>query len=54
MEKCVYNPNSNYGESAKIRNQAGLNSLKANVKNIAIEFAMWISPEFKIYIAKEY
>ena len=75
----VYNPISNCGEFATIRNHAGLNSFKISVKefvvrtnaislqakagrygdtyahqNIAFEFAMWISPEFKVYIVKEF
>ena len=75
----VYNPTFNYGEFAKIKSQAGLNSFKISVKefvektnaisiqakagryggtyahkDIAFEFAMWISPEFKIYIVKEF
>lgn len=37
----LYNPNFNYGEFAIIRNQAAH-------KDIAFEFGMWISPEFKI------
>ena len=59
----VYNPNFNYGEFATIKSQSGLNSFKISVKefvgtyahkDIAFEFAMWISPEFKIYIVKEF
>ena len=29
----IYNPNSNYGEYAIIRNQAGLNNYKISIKN---------------------
>ena len=71
--------NSNYGEFAIIRSNAGLNSYKISVKewtektnaigifakagryggtyaykDIAFEFGMWISPEFKIYLIKEF
>ena len=46
----VYNPNFNYGEFAIIKSRAGLNSFKISVK----EFAMWISPAFKVYIVKEF
>ena len=37
----LYNPNFNYGEFAIIRDQVAH-------KDIAFEFGMWISPEFKI------
>ena len=51
----VYNPVFNYGEFATIRNQSGLNSFKISVKEfVARTNAMWISPEFKIYIIKEF
>lgn len=75
----VYNPNFNYGESAIIKSQAGLNNYKLSVKDwvektkaiglkattgryggtyahkdIAFEFGMWISAEFKIYLIKEF
>lgn len=71
--------NSNYGEFASIKSQAGLNSYKISVKewvsktnaiglrakagryggtyahkDIAFEFGMWISAEFKIYLIKEF
>ena len=36
----IHNPDFNYGEFATIRSQAG--------------FGMWISPEFKIYLIKEF
>jgi hypothetical protein len=75
----INNPDFNYGESAIIKSQAGLNSYKISVKewtektnavglkatagryggtyahkDIAFEFGMWISPEFKIYLIKEF
>ena len=75
----ISNPDFNYGEFARIRNQAGLNSFKISVKewvertsaiglfasagrhggtfahkDIAMEFGMWIHPEFKIYLIKEF
>jgi len=66
--ETVYNPNFNYGEFAIIKSQAGLNSynaigLKATAgryggtyahPDIAFEFGMWISPQFKIYLVKEF
>jgi hypothetical protein len=77
--ESVYNPNFNYGESAIIKSQAGLNNYKISVKewqektnaigliatagryggtyahpDIAFEFGMWISAEFKIYLIKEF
>ncbi len=75
----VHNPDFNYGESAIIKSQVGLNSYKLSAKewvektnaiglraragryggtyahkDIAFEFGMWISPEFKIYLIKEF
>lgn len=75
----VNNPDFNYGEFARIKSQAGLNSYKISVKewvaktnaiglvaktgryggtyahrDLAFEFGMWISPEFKIYLIKEF
>jgi len=75
----VNNPDFNYGESAIIKSQVGLNSYKLSAKewvektnaiglcaragryggtfahkDIAFEFGMWISPEFKIYLIKEF
>jgi hypothetical protein len=78
--ESVYNPNFNYGESAIVKSQTGLNSYKLSVKewikktnaiglkaksgrygggtyahkDIAFEFGMWISAEFKIYLIKEF
>ncbi|MBI2496755.1 MAG: KilA-N domain-containing protein [Opitutae bacterium] len=77
--ESVFNPGFNYGEFARIKSQAGLNSYKLSVKDwvekthaiglqatrgryggtfahpdIAFEFGMWISPEFKIYLVKEF
>jgi hypothetical protein len=77
--ESVYNPDFNYGESATIKSQAGLNNYKISVKewqektkavgliatagryggtyahpDIAFEFGMWISAEFKIYLIKEF
>lgn len=77
--ETVYNPDFNYGESAIIKSQAGLNNYKISVKewqektnaiglmatagryggtcahpDIAFEFGMWISAEFKIYLIKEF
>jgi hypothetical protein len=77
--ESVYNPDFNYGESAIIKSQAGLNNYKLSVKewqektnaigliatagryggtyahpDIAFEFGMWISAEFKIYLIKEF
>lgn len=73
------NPQFNYGESAIIRNKAGLHNFKISVKewvkktnaiglhatagryggtyahkDIAMEFASWISVEFKLYLIKEF
>jgi hypothetical protein len=75
----VHNPGFNYGESAIIKSQVGLNSYKLSAKewvektnaiglrasagryggtyahrDLAFEFGMWISPEFKIYLIKEF
>ena len=61
----IHNPDFNYGEFAAIRSQAGLNSIGLRAKagryggtyaykDIAFEFGMWISPEFKIYLIKEF
>ncbi len=75
----VHNPRFNYGESAIIKSQVGLNRYKLSAKewvaktnaigiratagryggtyahkDIAFEFGMWISPEFKIYLIKEF
>jgi hypothetical protein len=66
----IHNPDFNYGEFAIIRNHAGLNNYKISVKewaaktgryggtyahkDIAFEFGMWISAEFKIYLIKEF
>lgn len=77
--ETVYNPDFNYGESAIIKSQTGLNNYKISVKewqektnsvgliakagryggtyahpDIAFEFGMWISAEFKIYLIKEF
>lgn len=66
----LYNPNFNYGDFAINRNQVGLNSFKISIKelfaktggfvginahkDIAFEFGMWTSPEFKIDLVREY
>lgn len=66
----LYNPNFNYGDFAIIRNQVGLNSFKISIKElfaktgryvgtyahkeIAFEFDVWTSPEFKIDLVREY
>ena len=62
--ESVYNPDFNYGEFAIIKSQAGLNSYKISVKEWvektnaiglkAFEFGMWISPQFKIFLIKEF
>lgn len=77
--ESVNNPGFNYGESAIIKNQAGLNNFKISAKewidqtsaigiisaagryggtyahvDIAFEFGMWISAEFKVYMIKEF
>ena len=61
----IYNPNFNSPEFEGIRNQAGLNRFTLSVKqwvqktnyahkDIAFEFASWISPQFKLYLIKEF
>lgn len=77
--EAVHNPDFNYGGSATIRSEAGLNRFRISVKDwvqqtnaiglrasagqyggtyahpdIAFEFGMWISPEFKVYLVKEF
>ncbi|NQX00265.1 KilA-N domain-containing protein [bacterium] len=65
--ESVYNPNFNSGEFATIKSQAGGKTgaigLMASAgryggtyahQDIAFEFGMWISPEFKIYLIKEF
>lgn len=52
----VNNPNFNYVEFDRIKSKAGLNNFGGTYahKDIAFEFAMWISPEFKVYLIREF
>lgn len=48
-----YNPAFNYGEFATIQSKAGRYGGTYAHKDVAFEFAMWISPEFKFYMVLE-
>ena len=63
----LMNPNFNCAEFDIIKSQAGLNRYAIGIiskagryggtyahKDIAFEFAMWISPEFKVYLIREF
>ena len=47
--ESIYNPEFNYGEFAIIKSQGTYAH-----KDIAFEFGMWISAEFKIYLIREF
>ena len=63
----MYNPNFNSPEFEGIKNAAGLNRFILSViakagryggtyahKDIAFEFATWVSPQFKLYLIQEF
>ena len=59
----LMNPKFNCAEFDIIKSQAGLNRFRLSAKryggtyahkDIAFEFAMWISPEFKVYLIREF
>ena len=52
--EALHNPDFKRSEFDTFKKDAGSNAFTFSIKKWTMEFASWISPEFKLYIVKDY